>query len=126
MSPTSVKKSPLATWFRKAIALVSVGAAIGLAAACGSDDKPADVHHVCKLNSECADGLVCSFGLCHAECEKYRDCPANQLCITLSGADGGPSTRVCQLQDEAKCVFDSECKKKDPLLVCAADLHCRN
>src|SRR5437764_15370973 len=103
MSPTSVKKSPLATWFRKAMALASVGWAIGLAAACGSDNPPADQHHACKLNSECTDGLVCSFGLCHAECQKVRDCPANQLCITLS-SEGGPATRVCQTQDEAKCV----------------------
>src|SRR5262245_25049745 len=110
MSRTSVKKSPLAMWVQKAIAVASVGVALGVAAACGSDNPPADIVNKCKLNSECSSGLVCSFGLCHAECEKVRDCPANQRCVTVYPDDaGGQTTKLCQLQEEAKCQYNSDC-----------------
>src|SRR5262245_47254933 len=115
MSRASVKQSPLATWFRKAFAIGSIGVATALAAACGSDNPPADVNHPCKLNSECSGGLVCSFGLCHAECAQVRDCPANQRCVSINPEDGGGKPiRLCQ--EEKKCSYNSDCF--DPL-VCA-------
>jgi hypothetical protein len=76
----------------------------------------------CKLNSDCSSALVCSFGLCHSECETTRDCPSPQRCVR-NAADPGISVGVCQLRSETTCVYLSDCP--DPL-VCAADLQCRN
>jgi sugar lactone lactonase YvrE len=84
---------------------------------CGDDPVKAGVAKGCTLNSDCNGGLVCSFGLCHQECEVTTDCPAGQRCVQTDDSN------VCQLADEAQCHFKSDCQ--DPL-VCAIDLQCRN
>ena len=84
---------------------------------CGDDPVKAGVAKGCTLNSDCKDGLVCGFGLCHQECEESSDCPAGQRCVQTE------KSNVCQLNDEAECHFNSDCAKP---LVCAVDLQCRN
>ncbi len=122
MSRTSVKQS-FAAWVPRVIGLASVAAAIGVAGGCSSDTAPGSLSKICKLNSDCTGDLVCSFGLCHAECEKLKDCPANQLCVSARGGEAGTQAGVCQLQQETHCAHNSEC---DAPLVCAVDLQCRN
>ena len=55
-------------------ALASVSVALLLAGACSSDSDPPVIQHPCKLNSDCDESLVCSFGLCHAQCRATKDC----------------------------------------------------
>jgi hypothetical protein len=78
----------------------------------------------CKLNSDCPGTLVCGDkGLCVAECQASRDCPANQRCVLSAAGDGGSGSPVCQLIVETRCVYASDCTNP---LVCAADFQCRN
>ena len=84
---------------------------------CGDDPVKAGVAKGCTLNSDCKGGLVCSFGLCHQECQDSGDCPSGQRCLKTD------ESNVCQLDEEAKCHFRSDCE--DPL-VCSIDLQCRN
>ncbi len=75
----------------------------------------------CALDSDCAVGLVCTFGLCHGACVLNGDCPANELCVESgTGASGGMN--VCQLPQELKCLYNSDCGLP---LVCARDEQCR-
>jgi hypothetical protein len=89
----------------------------------GVGGSPIGVVQACTLNSDCAGALVCVFGLCHAQCAAVKDCPANQRCVQLGGGDAGPTTRICQLEQESHCVHNSDCLA---LLVCAPDQQCRN
>ena len=89
---------------------------------CGSSAKPSPGMG-CTLNSDCASGLVCTFGLCHVQCTLNTDCPTGELCVksgTLTS--GGASINVCQLQKESTCVYNSQCT---PLRL-ARDQMCRN
>jgi len=112
-------------WLKLDIVLGSLGkvAAAGLLlttlglGGCGDDPVKAGVAKGCTLNSDCNGGLVCSFGLCHQECEVTTDCPAGQRCVKTDDSN------VCQLDDEAACHFKSDCQEP---LVCAIDLQCRN
>jgi hypothetical protein len=122
MSLTTMKKSLFAKWVQWFVGFASVASVIGVAEGCSSDPATS-LNHVCKLNSDCTGSLVCSFGLCHAECEELRDCPENELCVSARGEDGGTAVNVCQLQEESHCAHNSECKAP---LVCAVDLQCRN
>lgn len=102
--------------FGKLIAASLFVATFGITG-CGDDPVKAGVAKGCTLNSDCNDGLVCGFGLCHQECEESSDCPAGQRCVQSE------KTNVCQLIEEAECHFNTDCKKP---LVCAVDLQCRN
>jgi sugar lactone lactonase YvrE len=84
---------------------------------CGDDPVKAGVAKGCTLNSDCDNGLVCSFGLCHQDCKETSDCPKGQRCLKTAEAN------VCQLDNEAECHFRSDCEKP---LFCAIDLKCRN
>jgi len=84
---------------------------------CGADPVKGGVSKSCTLNSDCNGGLVCSFGLCHKECETTNDCPAGQRCVQTDASN------VCQLTQEAQCHFNSDCAEP---LVCAIDRQCRN
>ena len=101
-----------------------------LSSGCGSAAKPTPGTG-CALNSDCATGLVCTFGLCHTACVPNAangDCPTPQLCVKSNavgddgGIDGG-SINICQLPAELTCVYNSDCKTP---LVCARDEQCRN
>ena len=63
----------------------------------GCSEKKIDVGGSCVLNSDCNQGLVCSWGKCHEPCHKSVDCPAGQSCVQTNS---GP---VCQLPAEADC-----------------------
>lgn len=112
-------------WLKLNIVLGSIGklAAAGLLlttlglSGCGDDPPKHGINKGCTLNSDCNGGLVCSFGLCHQECQITTDCPAGQRCVKTDDSN------VCQLDDEAACHFKSDCQEP---LVCAIDLQCRN
>ena len=95
--------------------LIVVGA--GLAPSCSGGER-IDVGGACVLNSDCNQGLVCTWGKCHDGCHTTADCPAGQSCITASD-----QSKVCQLPIETQCIYDSDCQ---PPLKCAADQRCRN
>ena len=96
----------------------------GLLSNCGSAVKPAPGMG-CALNSDCAAGLTCTFGLCHSACVINGDCPTGQLCAEIGArcGDAGRSLNVCQLPTEVTCVYNSNCTSP---LVCARDEQCRN
>ncbi len=95
---------------------------VALLGGCNSAVKPAPGMG-CALNSDCASGLICTFGLCHSACAVNSDCPSGGLCVKSgSVGDGGASIDVCQLPVESKCVYNSQCTP----LVCARDEMCRN
>jgi Bacterial pre-peptidase C-terminal domain len=105
--------------------LIAVGfavAAISSLQGCGSSAKPAPGMG-CALNSDCASGLVCTFGLCHSACAVNGDCPAGTLCLRSGSVGDGGGINVCQLSVETKCVYNSNCTSP---LVCARDEQCRN
>lgn len=77
----------------------------------------------CLLSSDCADGLVCSFRVCHLPCVTSKDCPA-------AAGGGAPRcvvadkpARVCQLDDERACERGADCPAG---LVCAVDAQCHS
>ena len=83
----------------------------------GSSSTPVP-GNTCGKNSDCAQGLTCSFGRCQSACEEARDCPTGQQCV--KNASGINS---CLLPASETCNYSSQC----PLpLVCAADSKCRN
>lgn len=99
---------------------VLLALALVLAAGCGgSDPEKPPIAKGCTLNSDCSGALVCSFGLCHEQCEDTDDCPAGQRCIST----GEEESNVCQLPQETGCNFNSDCEEP---LVCAIDRQCRN
>jgi hypothetical protein len=111
----------------RSIALGLVLATFSLLSGCGGGSAKPAPGMGCALNSDCAAGLICTFGLCHGACVPNAangDCPAPQLCVKSSGtADGGGSLNVCQLPVELKCVYNSDCMSP---LICARDEQCRN
>ena len=72
----------------------------------------------CAMNSECQQGLMCSFGRCQSACKEQRDCPTGQQCVM-----NGAGVNSCLLPAAEMCHYNSECQLP---LVCAADLKCRN
>lgn len=107
----------------RSIAVGLVLFSVSVLSACGGGAAKPAPGMGCALNSDCAAGLTCTFGLCHSACVVNGDCPTGELCVK-SGAtgDGGSSLNVCQLAVESKCVYNSDCTP----LVCARDEQCRN
>src|SRR6185369_8945120 len=77
----------------------------------------------CALNSECATGLICTFGFCHSQCEKDTDCSPGMCVKSTALGDGGTAINVCQLATESHCYYNSACASP---LVCGRDEQCRN
>ncbi|HEY4392967.1 MAG TPA: hypothetical protein VGP64_02845, partial [Polyangia bacterium] len=103
------------------LGLVSMVALAG----CGSSAKPTPTT-ACALNSDCAPGLICTFGLCHSQCAVNGDCAGSGMCLkTTATADGGSTATVytCEAATEVHCIYNSDCK---PPLVCGRDEQCRN
>ncbi len=101
---------------------------MGLLSGCGSGAVKPAPGMGCSLNSQCAAGLVCTFGACHTACVANGDCPTGQLCVKTgaagdAGATDASAINVCQLPQELTCVYNSDCKSP---LVCARDEQCRN
>ena len=113
---------------KQLIVVCLVLGSVGLLSGCGSGAiKPAPGMG-CSLNSQCAAGLTCTFGACHTACVLNGDCPIGQLCVKTgaagdAGATDASTINVCQLPQELKCVYNSDCKSP---LVCARDEQCRN
>ena len=103
-----------ASWLRLfGLMIVSAWLAIG----CSGPSK-IEVGGTCVMNSDCNQGLVCTWGKCHAACHTSADCPAGESCITASD-----QSTVCQLPVETHCIYDSDCSIP---LKCAADQRCHN
>ena len=103
-----------ASWLRLfGLMIVSAWLAIG----CSGPSK-IEVGGTCVLNSDCNDGLVCTWGKCHTACHTSADCPAGESCLTASD-----QSNVCQLSVEAHCIYASDCQSP---LTCAVDQQCRN
>jgi hypothetical protein len=100
-----------------------------LLSGCGSGSAKPAPGMGCALNSDCAAGLTCTFGLCHAACVVNGDCPTGELCVKSDAVAGdagsvdAATVNVCQLPKELKCVYNSNCMAP---LICARDQECRN
>ena len=88
----------------------------------GGSGKPAPGMG-CALNSQCAAGLICTFGFCHSQCEKDVDCTPGMCLKSTAVGDAGGALNVCQLAAEAHCYYNSDCMTP---LVCGRDEKCRN
>jgi len=86
------------------------------AAGCTSPMK-IDVGGTCVLNSDCNQGLVCTWGKCHVACNTSADCPAGESCVTSS-----EQSNVCQLPGQTYCIYNHDCP---PGLICGVDQKCR-
>jgi formylglycine-generating enzyme len=80
-----------------------------------SPAKKIDVGGACILNSDCNQGLVCSWGECHAACHTTADCQPGQSCIIAS-----PQSTACE--SPTPCIYNSNCPTG---LICAVDQQCR-
>jgi hypothetical protein len=88
-------------------------------ASCSKDFAPEPgAGSECSINSDCPAPLRCAFSRCHMACDETRDCPPGQRCI----ASDRPF-HVCQLPDETKCAYNSECPEGQ---VCGASSECRD
>jgi uncharacterized membrane protein YgcG len=104
---------------RVLFAVLSFGVVGGSLPSCGSSSsKSTPTTKGCTVNSDCDSPLVCGLQRCHSACRETRDCPDSERCIFTSDGE------ICQLPDEAKCHYNSDCK--DPKLVCAIDGVCRS
>ena len=111
-------------WFANALRCAcGISFCIGLAA-CGVDAETvlAALGQGCALNSDCDQGLVCTFQVCHQACATSEDCPL--------GDDGKAGrcvvekpTSFCLLEAESRCSLHSDCVGD---LVCGNDGRCRN
>ena len=88
----------------------------------GGSGKPAPGMG-CALNSECAAGLICTFGFCHSQCDKDIDCSPGMCLKSTMVGDAGAALNVCQLATESHCYYNSDCQTP---LVCGRDEKCRN
>src|SRR5580692_6020464 len=110
-------------------ALCLLLASASMLASCGSGSTKPAPGMGCALNSDCASGLICTFGLCHSACVVNGDCPTGELCVRSdsvagdAGSADAATVNVCQLPVELKCVYNSNCMSP---LVCARDEQCRN
>lgn len=103
---------------RATVALLGTVVMLAVPLACSEDDSALlRLREGCSLNSDCEEGLVCAFGVCHAACETSKDCDAGR-CIVDEGRG-----RVCQFEEAKTCAFNSECP---PPLICGRDGACRN
>ncbi len=104
-----------------AAGLVLVTASV-LSGCGGGSGKPAPGMG-CSLTSQCAAGLICTFGFCHDQCEKDVDCSPGMCVKSTALGDAGGALNVCQLPTEAHCYYNSQCMAP---LVCGRDEQCRN
>ena len=84
-------------------------------AACSSSHEKLDLGGTCILNSDCNQGLVCTWGFCHVSCHTSADCQPGQSCIMASA-----QSTVCE--SPTRCIYNSECPTG---LICAVDQQCR-
>jgi hypothetical protein len=111
-------------WLKNTVACALVlGFGLG-SAACTVDAETvlAALGQGCALNSDCDQGLVCTFQVCHQPCTTSKDCPLDE-----NGAPGRcvseKPTSFCLLETELSCTVHSDCAGD---LVCGNDGRCRN
>src|SRR4051812_19086572 len=77
---------------------------------CGSSAAP-PTGKTCLVHSDCNNPLSCTFGRCHVACRMSTDCPAGETCVKgpIDMSTGMPAN-VCQLPDDQKCAYKSDCK----------------
>lgn len=93
-----------------------------LAFACSGDDvQPVDLGGGCLVNSDCSAPLICAFRRCHTQCNSDRDCQMGLISERCVEADR--PYRVCQLDNETKCTYNSDCPQGE---VCGIDDQCRD
>ena len=103
-------------------ALVALLSIAGMGA-CGDDTtveklKAVELGGGCTHDSQCEDKLVCIFERCHVKCFADKDCDPPLRCV--KGEEGA---NVCQLEDDAECEDNDDCKGKQ---ICAVDDECRD
>jgi len=99
----------------------SILLASSLGSGCGDDTAESSLSLLaegCLVNTDCNNPLVCAFERCHAQCQANRDCATGQRCVQAERP-----FRVCQLDDERACSYNSECPEHQ---VCAIDGQCRD
>jgi hypothetical protein len=107
-----------ASWIRFLdLMIVSIWLATGCAKGMNPEGK-VDVGGSCVLNSDCNQGLVCTWDKCHDACHTSVDCPTGQSCVVAAD-----QSTVCQLTIETHCLYASDCPTP---LICAVDQQCRN
>jgi hypothetical protein len=74
-----------------------------------------DLGGTCILNSDCNQGLVCTWGFCHVACHTSADCQPGQSCIMA-----GAQSTACE--SPTSCIYNSNCPTG---LICAVDQQCR-
>jgi hypothetical protein len=104
-----------------------------LLAACDEGENPtaeaerrAQLSEGCFLNSDCSQDpspLICGFRRCHVECNSSVDCAKTPSGDQLRCMLSDKPTHVCQLSDEVKCSFNSDCPGDQ---VCGVDGECRD
>ena len=100
-----------ASWQRVlGLMMVSASLVVGCSSA-----KKIDAGGACVLNSDCNQGLVCTWGKCHVACHTSADCQPGQSCITASA-----QSTVCE--SPTACIYNSDCPTG---LMCAIDQQCR-
>lgn len=97
----------------------------GMGAACEGQTAAvlAALGEGCALSSDCTEGLVCVFQVCHVPCETDEDCPVADQGQQGRCVVGEKPARVCLLDSESECARSSDCPGA---LVCAMDARCRN
>ncbi|MEZ4445924.1 MAG: hypothetical protein R3B72_43010 [Polyangiaceae bacterium] len=103
--------APLGLTLSLALALL-----VGGGACDGTESARARLGGDCSLNSDCEDGLRCTYGVCHAACATDKDCPDGVCRMDAEGI------AFCSLAGTA-CNYTSECP---PPQVCGVDGQCRN
>lgn len=91
---------------------------LALAGCSGGSSSTPVAGGTCQMNSDCAQGLTCSFGRCQVPCKEARDCANGGQCV--KDASG---INTCLSSAAETCSYNSQCTLP---LVCAVDLKCRN
>lgn len=106
------------------IMAVFLGAATLSPLACTATDEAilAALEGSCLLDSDCDEGLVCRFKLCHQPCQTSEDCPLGndgdrQDCVVVD-----KPVRLCLFDGERDCTRHSDCPGE---LLCGTDGVCR-
>lgn len=101
-----------------ALVTLVLAATQGCTSSVDEDVALAQVGQDCLVNSDCTSPFVCTFELCHTECESSRDCKAGARCVTAA-----KPFKVCQLEEERICRNQADCSKG---LICGIDGECRD
>lgn len=127
MQPPLVGAPRLGGAIRGTVALTAVGLAALVGAPLGCDNETLALLRAlgegCLLDSDCAEGLICVFRVCHHECQTSVDCPLDAQGEHVRCMLGDKPDHYCQLEGEVPCTLHSECPGAQ---VCGRDQRCRD